>query len=200
MKYIIVGLHSSGKQKVADILSSWGDRCGKIFSNLPKPSDMIYNSTNYESFESKDVYDIFENNAYIFLQEIYTNSLYFHVDKYYEGLSKYSFDNNDIFILSPDQLLNIPPNVIKEDICFVWLDNTEQNRLNRYIDEDRKYNFAERDEYEKKDIGAFMKYMYTFNKSAVIYFNNEEPSRIAAIIHSLLIHPDLYDIFIKNFN
>lgn len=199
MKFFIVGLHCCGKQEVMDILEKNGIRCGKQFSNIEEPSPSIYNSYNYELYSMKDINEIFENNAYIFINEL--DGL-FNINsyKYFEGLTKYEFDNNDVFIISPDQLLHISQSSIKDDVCFVWMDNNTNNRLNRYKREKREYGFITKDSIEKKDIESFSKTIYNFNNSKVIYFTNEEPCRVATIIYSLIKHPDLIDIFVDNFN
>lgn len=202
MKYIIIGMHSSGKQEVADILEQMGISCGRLFTNMDCPSSKIYNGLNYELYTTRDVLEIFENNAYIFIQEFpEIESLYVsNNNTWYEGLTKYEFDNNDVFILSPDQLMSISPTSIKEDICFVWMDNPKQSRLNRYYSEKRSYSFSARENIEKSDASSFVSLLYDFNKSKVLYFTNEEPCRIAAIIYSLIKHPDLLPVYTESFN
>lgn len=200
MKYFIVGLHASGKQEVNDILKEHGVKCGNIFTNLKKDeynAKNIYNN-NYEYYDISEINKIFENNAYIFIHDIpgiFNVSAF----KYFEGLSKYEFDNNDVFVLSPDQVLNIVPSSIKEPICFVWLDNKKSNRKSRYIQENRTYNFNEREAIEKHDINAFVKSLYNTPNSCVLYFTDEEPDRVSAIIYSAIKHPDLLDIYKKTF-
>lgn len=206
MKYIIIGMHGSGKQEVIDILENKGVKCGKQFTNLDHPTMVnIYNGSNYEQYSQKDIIDIFENNAYIFLQEFpfgESNLPFSLVSafKYYEGLSLYEFENNDVFVLSPDQLFSISSALIKDEITFIWLDNPKRNRLNRYYDEKRTYNFYNRESIESKDSSSFVKFLYSFDKSNVLYFTNEEPSRVAAIIFSLIQHPDLLPTYIQAFN
>ena len=107
MKYFIVGLHSNGKHNVLDYLEKLGVRCGHLFSDLTSPSSKIYNSYNYELYTAQEVNEIFENNAYIFLHTRNVDN-----KQFYEGLSKYEFDNNDVFVLSPDQVLDISFNSI----------------------------------------------------------------------------------------
>lgn len=199
MKYILTGLHCSGKQEVIDILENNGINCGKLFTNIENVTN-IYNGLNYEQYTSKDINDIFENNAYIFMQEYPDNKISTVYEKYYEGLSLYEFENNDVFILSPDQLFSINPTTIKEDITFIWLDNIKDDRLNRYYSEKRPYSFYDRENIERKDINSFVKLIYGFNNSNVMYFTNEEPVRIAAIIYSMIKHPDLTQMFIESFN
>lgn len=198
MKFFIVGLHCSGKQEVLDILEKNGVRCGKQFSNIEEPSPNIYNSYNYELYSMCDINDIFENNAYIFINEL--ENKYINSYKYFEGLTRYEFDNNDVFTISPDQLLHISQSVIKEDICFIWMDNNTTDRMNRYKREKREYGFIQKDDIEKRDIDSFSKTIYNFNNSKVIYFTNEEPCRVATIVYTLIKHPDLIDIFVENFN
>ena len=199
MKFFIVGLHCSGKQEVIDILEKEGVKCGKQFSNIEEPSSSIYNSYNYELYSTTDINDVFENNAYIFINELenkYLKNSY----KYFEGLSKYEFDSNEVFTISPDQLLNISPSAIDEDVCFVWMDNNLNDRLNRYRREKREYGFNSKEDLEKRDIDSFSKTIYNFNNSKVLYFTNEDPARVAAIVYSLIKHPDLMDIFECSFN
>lgn len=193
MKYIIVGLHCSGKQEVIDILKENNIKCGSVFSNIPPQTKNLYNT--YEYYDISEINKIFENNAYIFMQEVQGN---FNTSsfKYFEGLSKYEFDNNDVFCLSPDQVLNIVPCSIKESICFIWLDNKKSNRKNRYINENREYNFNERESLEKRDINTFVKTLYS---SDVLYFTDEEPERVAAIVYSIVKHPDLFEMYKKSF-
>ena len=204
MKYIIIGMHCSGKQDVVDILRNNGVRCGRLFTNLDSSAtSSIYNINNYEQYSNKDIHDIFENNAYIFMQEFpfgdhltSLSSAY----KCYEGLSLYEFENNDVFIMSPDQLFAISPTSIKEDITFIWMDNPKKDRLNRFYTENRSYNFYGRDEIELKDSNSFVKFLYGFDKSKVIYFTSEDPARVAAIIYSMIKYPDLLPIYTEAFN
>ena len=76
-----------------------------------------------------------------------------------------------VFVLSPDQLLNVIPNSINDNVCFVWMDGTTNNRKSRFRAEKRLYNFTDRDYIEKRDIQSFVKCMYGFDNSRVIYFN-----------------------------
>lgn len=195
-------MHGSGKQEVLDILENNDVRCGRLFTNLDNPTaSNIYNGSNYEQYTFKDVTDIFENNAYVFLQEFpLGDSLVLNACKYYEGLSLYEFENNDVFVMSPDQLFSISPASIKDEITFIWMDNPKKNRLNRYYFEKRTYNFNSREEIELKDSSSFVKLLYGFDNSNVLYFTNEEPSRVAAVIYSIIQHPDLLPMYKQAFN
>lgn len=195
-------MHSSGKQEVADILENNGIRCGRLFTNFDNPTaSNIYNGSNYEQYSINDVNDIFENNAYIFLQEFpLCNTFQLAACKYYEGLSLYEFENNDVFVMSPDQLFSISPAQIKDEIIFIWMDNPKKTRLNRFYTEKRTYNFNSRDEIESKDSASFVKMLYGFDNSSVLYFTNEEPTRVAAIIYSAIKHPELLPLYKQAFN
>lgn len=199
MKFFIVGLHSSGKQEVMDILEKHGINCGHLFSNIDTPKSEIYNSYNYELYSTMDINEIFENNAYIFINELDSE---FNVNsyKYYEGLTKYEVDNNDVFCISPDQLAQIPHNAIRDDVCFIWMDNNKEDRLSRYKREKRSYSFSARENIERKNINNFVRTLYSFNNSKVIYFVGEEPCRVATIIYSLIKHPDLLDMYTEYYN
>lgn len=199
MKFFIVGFHCSGKQEVLDILNKYDIKCGKLFSNIDEPSTTIYNSYNYDLFSMKDVNEVFENNAYVFINELdsYSNLNSY---KYFEGLSKWEFDNNEVFAISPNQLLHISPNSIKENVCFIWLDNNRDDRMARYRNERREYNFSNRENIEKRDVASFVKTMYSFNNSKLLYFVGEEPGRVAAIVYSLIKHPELMDIYTEYYN
>lgn len=195
MKYFIVGLHGSGKQEVVDILEHQGVACGKLFSNIEAPSDTIYGSYNYELVSTADINEVFENNAYVFLRELKHGT-----EKYYEGLSTYDVENNDVFVLSPDQLVSISPKLMPKDVCFIWLDNTKANRYNRYRDERCSYNFNERENLERQDLNTFIKNMYAYDKNHVLYFMNDDPVRIAAIVFALVQHEDLLPAFSQAFS
>lgn len=200
MKFFIVGPHASGKQEIIDFLEKHDIKCGRIFSDIEEPSDSLYNSYNYELYTRSDINGVFENNAYLFIQEVPTEVLSLNSYRNYEGLSLFSFDQNDVFSLSPDQFVGIIQKMINEPVCIIWLDNTKGNRINRYKTEKRSYNFTFRDKVEKYDMGVFVKSIYSFNNSKLLYFTNEEPCRVATIIYTLIKHPELIDIYSQNFN
>lgn len=192
MKFFIVGLHSSGKSDIVDVLERKGISCGHIFSDITTPKDSIYNSYNYELYTTKDVNEVFENDAYLFVKECKTGD-----QKFYEGLSRHTFENNDVFILSPDQLLVTSFNNVDEDVCFVWVDNTKSNRYNKYLGDRKTYNFKQREVVETEDLSTFVKTIYT---KPMLYFCNEDPARIASIIYTMVKYPELQEIFFENYN
>lgn len=198
MKFFLVGRHSSGKVEILNILKNKGIKCGKNFSNAENMSNKIYNYNEYEFYNNKDINEIFENNAYIFIKEHQDTNLK-NSYKYYEGLSKYNFDKNEIFVLSPDQFLALNINNIKDRICIIWLDNTKINRYSRFQSEKQIYDFDGRENIESSNLSEFVENLYNFPNSDIIYFSNEEPNRIAVIIYSIIKYPELYDLYIENF-
>lgn len=188
MKYIIVGMHSSGKQELFELLSKQDIACGKLFSNVN------INDIRYDFFSDTDLIEIFENKAYLFMKEI---------DDYsrnsYEGLSLYEFDNNDVFLLSPDQFTAIPQQFFQDDVCLVWLDDSKGIRKQRYDDEKRSYNFSEREEFERRDLEEFIKIIYNNKKFHVLYFTNEDIARISSVVYACVKYPDLVFNFEKTY-
>ena len=80
------------------------------------------------------------------------------------------------------------------------MDNDKEDRILKYRREKRTYNFSNREEIEKNDLDFFVKTLYNYNNSSLIYFVKEDPCRVATIIYSIIKHPDLMDVFVKNFN
>lgn len=200
MKFFIVGLHASGKLEILDTLERLGVKCGKIFTNVDiSEQDTVYKHNKYEYFNDTTIADIFENNAYIFIHEIKYPGVY-NIAPFYEGLTKYEFDNNQVFALSPDQIISIPAGNIPKDVCVIWIDNSKTSRLNRYNDEHRRYNFQDKDNTEKSDIYSYVRSIYGVSDNNILYFTDEDPSRISTIIYTLIKHPDMTDMFLKNFN
>lgn len=194
MKYFIVGLHGSGKQEVIDILTHQGVKCGQLFSNISSASNEVYGSYNYELFSTADINEVFENNAYVFLRELKHDT-----EKYYEGLSTYSVDQNDVFALSPDQIISISPTQMPKDVCFIWMDSTQASRFSRYRDEKRGYDFMARENIERADLSTFIRNIYNADNN-VLYFMNEDPIRVAAIVYALVQHEDLLPAFCNAFS
>lgn len=187
MKYIIVGLHGSGKQEIMNELEEAGLPVGRLFTN----GDL--NDDRYTFFSDQEVRTIFENNAYIFIKELGE------MNNVYEGLSFREFDDRSIFALTPDQFLAIPHKAINEEICIIWLDGTTAARRNRYISEKRNYAWNEEEDRERRNISEFINMIYNFPKSHLLYFHNEVPSRVAAIVEALIRHEDLIPLFTNKF-
>ena len=200
MKFFIVGLHASGKQEIMDILEKQGKNVGRLFSNIESASPQIYNSYNFELMSTSDINEMFENKQYLFLKEL-ESSATTKSYKYYEGLSFYTYDNNQVFALSPDQFISIPPRAYQgEEIVIIWVDNDRHNRNNRHMLEKRSYSFKERETIETRDIIIFGRSIYSLPNSHVIYFANEEPGRVACTVLTLMEHPEYLPIYEKYFD
>lgn len=184
-KYIIIGFNGSGKMAVADRLRELGMKVGKTFRSCDTVGNQYSLSTTV--YDVKEINNLFENQAYLFIKESSNKA-----NKYYEGISFYEYQNNDIFIMTPDQFNMVAR--FDENVIFVWLDNTVSQRRMRHRMEKRKYDFTYQERIEQEYVQDFMDRL---GDNAILYFMNEEPERVAAIIYSMIKHPDLSNIFIK---
>ena len=189
MKYFIVGFNASGKQTIAEELKKLGVKVGDIFRSVETIPDSIYSLSNIV-YSQEDINNIFENKSYIFIKENKMST-----EPFFEGLSFYEYDNNDVFIITPEQFSLIPK--FDKDVMFIWLDNNCKQRRERFLTEKRKYNFNKQEEIEKFDINDFIG---RISNSKYLYFFNEDPLRVSTIIYSIIKHPDLVSLFKNNFN
>ena len=199
MKIFLIGRHCSGKGEVLNILDSMGIKVGREFSNLPQYEPNIYIDEKYERYSADDVEKIFEQNSYMYIGGFNEFGI---LDgyEYYRGLSYYTYDNSDVMSLTPEALVSINKKLVKDPVLFVWMDSSRDSRIRRYVDESRQYDFAVIENRESLYDRDFIKHLRNFKSEGMLYFNNEEPGRIAAIIASIIMHPDLAKIFIENFN
>ncbi len=198
MKFIIVGLHGSGKINVLNTCEELGCRVGREFSNLPDIPEQVNLDPKYEHYSEEDITNIFESSAYLCMGTIEESGV---KDAYafQRGISYYTFDNSDIIAISPQQLnmLNLRT---KEHVVWVWLDDKRDTRIRRHVAEGRTYDFVEQEELESEYTQNMVKTIYEFPNSSVIYFTDEVPDRVATIINAIIKHPDLLESFEKNFN
>lgn len=189
-KYFVIGLHCSGKKAISEELSLLGVHCGRVFTTLPDvpPTKNIPNELYYSG---EDVRVMFETGSYIFLRENFDD-----VNPYYEGISTFDYDKNQVFFITPQQF-NYIPKFNKNDV-FVWLDNSEMTRRGRYRAERRKYDFSSEEVKGQYDMDDFIERVN--QNPHFLYFNNEEPMRVASIVYTLIQHPDLLPLYEKNFN
>lgn len=182
MKYIIVHLHSSNENLIRYYLNELNIKICNIFrtseTNKYTNSNIIYTID--------DVNQMFENNSYIILDRL-TNK------DYYEGISKYDYEDSDVLLLTPKQFNNID---INKDDCIIWLDDTLEFRYENYHNSSNHYDFLEEENIEKYSIKECIDKIYKYD---YIYFSNELPERISTIIYSLIKHPELIDLYKLNF-
>lgn len=198
MKFFIVGAQGTGKRELLDILQQDHPeiRIAKLFSNVnPEQKGLYRNINDYMPYNEADIRLMFENNAYLFMKEI--DEISYDI---YEGVSLFEFNNSDIVMLTPDEMVRIPNQSINEEICFIWLDNNTKNRFNRYKSDKPNYSFQQREATEKLCMNDFVTNIYSFPNSKLIYFYNEEPSRVSAILYALYKDNSLVDEFSKKFN
>ena len=197
MKIFVVGKQCSGKTEILNECEELGLRVGREFCNIK--SSALHIDPKYERYTMDDISKIFENNAYICISGINESGV---LDGYmgYRGISLYTFDNSDVMALHPNQVCELNKQAITDDVLFIWMDDNRDRRIHRYAENKYVYNFIEVEENESQFDADFVKVIYNLPHSTLIYFNNEDPSRVAAIIYAIRNHPDLIDIFVNRFN
>lgn len=201
MKIFIVGKHASGKKEILDLIEENNIKVGRECSNLPDdpiPST-AYIDSKYERYSFDDMDNISKQDSYIYLTGFEEKGI---IDgyMYYKGLSFWTYDNAQVFSISPQYLQHINRKNINDHIVFIWLDNTRNNRIHRHVSEERTYSFRELEEIESRYDSDFVKNLYNFPNSSIIYFTDEVPERVATIVTVLAKHPELKDLFTDNFN
>lgn len=191
MKYIITGLHASGKLEAADYLSSKGIKVAKLFTNVEK---IDYNPSLYETLTTDEMNRMFENAAYVYFAD-YDHTMQNH----YEALATSEFESSSVIVLSPNQLNNMPVKELPDRVCFVWMDCNQSDRISRYRSEKRDYVFNDREDIEKVDLGDFVSKIYNMPNSVSMYFSNEDPIRVASIVEVMVKYPGSADTLIENF-
>lgn len=187
-KFIIIGFNGSGKMAVANILREMGVNVGQTF----RSTDTIGNQYSLSTivYDIKELNNLFENQAYLFIKESINKA-----NKYYEGISFYEYQTHDVFVMTPDQFNTVAR--FDDNVVFVWLDNNSAQRRSRHRMEKRKYDFIRQEQIEQEYIQDFTD---RINDNAILYFNNEQPDRVAAIVYSAIKHPDLLDVYLNAFN
>lgn len=193
MKVIITGLHSSGKNELWTKLKEEGYNCGQLFSNM---ENNTYNSNNYMFYDDNTIHEIFENRAYTYIKQVYTKDT---LTTFYEGLSKYDFDNNDIFVFPMNMIAEM--NIIDpaNELLIIWIDDIASRRFERYKQERRKYNFDDLEAAEYKYANDFSDRIYGLKNTHILYFTNEELDRIKTIVKTYINYPEMREEIIKNF-
>lgn len=191
MKYLLIGRQGCGIPEIVRELEELGLDVGHIFRSMENIDPKSY-SLSRIVYDYSDIEKIEETDSYIFMQEC------FQKEKFLEGLSFYEYDRNDVVYMGVDHIAKIPQKVWdKMNVTIVWLDNTYDFRYNYMLDNGYTHIFDIQEDNENFGISGFMERVYDKDH---IYFFNENPQRVAAIVYSLVKHPDLLDIFIKKFN
>ena len=194
MKVWIVGAQGTCKKEIADLLAEEKFKVGHLFTNIAQDVP-IYHKELYKYYDSEDIKSIFENNAYVFINNILNGQ-----DDAYDGLDFSEYDDNNVFVLSIDQFLSVNTKYISKDDLIVWVDG-DKNWRSSNIDFD-SYDVGSRERIEKSQYVGFFNLINTLKTSTknVLYFLNEEPVRVKTIIKIIANNPKLKQEFIRNFN
>ena len=187
MKVIIVGLHDSGKKDIRKTLTEYGFKACPKFSGDPEAYDKYY--------DNKTIKEIFDNNAYL-----YIDTLAGAPDIFIGALTS-DWDNCEFITMSPRELMNITPLTQQQmgEVTIIWMDSNRSTRFAYWNAEDGESDFNLLEEFERQGMQNFTEFIYNFPNSHILYFNNEEPSRVAAIAAAILKYNNLIPIFENSF-
>lgn len=194
LKIIITGVHGSGKLELAQKICTSNAKefkLGKLFTDRPSSEfSYTYNGQILDFMSTEDIKLSFENNALLFISN-------FHDNTYYEGITCQEFEKNNIFVLTPEHIINLPSTIFSlYRILFIWLDNKYSSRRTRYIEESRKYDFMERESFDMADSETMQTFL---NNKEFLYFNNEIPERIIPIVYTLYRSPEYINKFVNGY-
>lgn len=187
-KFIIIGFNASGKMAVANRLREMEVKVGHTFRSVETVGNQYSLSTKI--YDVEEINNLFENQSYLFIKESINKA-----NKYYEGISFHEYQTHDVFVMTPDQFNTIAK--FDDNVVFVWLDNNTAQRRYRHHSEKRKYDFNRQERIEKEYIQDFTD---RIGDNAILYFMNEDPDRVAAIIYSVIKYPELLDVYLEAFN
>ena len=187
-KFIIIGFNASGKMAVANRLREMEVKVGHTFRSAETVGNQYSLSTKI--YDVEEINNLFENQSYLFIKESVNKA-----NKYYEGISFHEYQTHDVFVMTPDQFNTIAK--FDDNVVFVWLDNNTAQRRYRHHSEKRKYDFNRQERIEKEYIQDFTD---RIGDNAILYFMNEDPDRVAAIIYSVIKYPELLDVYLEAFN
>ena len=187
-KFIIIGFNASGKMAVANRLREMDVKVGHTFRSAESVGSQYSLSTKI--YDVEEINNLFENQSYLFIKESVNKA-----NKYYEGISFHEYQTHDVFVMTPDQFNTIAK--FDDNVVFVWLDNNTAQRRYRHHSEKRKYDFNRQERIEKEYIQDFTD---RIGDNAILYFMNEDPDRVAAIIYSVIKYPELLDVYLEAFN
>lgn len=129
-KFIIVGASGSGKDFLLKGLIKKGEKYSPKITSRPirtnETQGVDYNYVDNKEFELL----IKENKMKVYQKFLIENEIW------YYGISKELFENNNLFIMTPEEIKQISP--IERKGCFiVYLDIDEETRRTRLLDRDK---------------------------------------------------------------
>lgn len=184
MKYIIVGRHSSNQHYILQILKTLGISVGFESSTVRDPKG-YYLDPNYEYIDVRTANNIFELNEYIYMSSF--------GDGNYKLLPFHTFDSVDVMTMGPEEVNQINIRMVRDEVTFIWVDDTTTVRRRNYIEESRNYDWRNQEEIESVGNADFMDNIYKLGH--VLYFTNEDPHRVATTIYTLIKYPNLLDLY-----
>lgn len=192
MKVWIVGAQGTCKREIADLLTEEKFKVGHLFTNIAQDVP-IYHKELYKYYNSEDIKGIFENNAYVFINNMSEGQ-----DNIYDGLDFSEYDSNNVFVLGVDQFLSVNTKYISKEDLIVWVDGDQIWRSNNISEE---YDAATRERIERSQYVGFYNLINTLKTSLknVLYFLNEDPARVKTIIKIIVNNPKLKQEIARNF-
>lgn len=202
MKIWLVGPQGTCKRDIYRLLEADKFRTGKLFTNISL-DEVTYNKYLYKYFPSETVNEIFENGSHLF-----TCSCTCDEENIYTGLDFAEYDEHDVFVLTPEQFLSLSRQQYLKDGLVVWLDGGWTWRRNniRYHEyrtmDDPTYNYNLIEESERSSYQHFYRAISELARDAknVIYFHEESPCRVKAIVKAIALNPKFKCEFIREFS
>lgn len=191
MKVWIVGPQGTCKNDIISLLEDDKLKVGKLFTN-EKPENMQCCSNRYLYYDNETLKSIFENNAYVFMNDV--------IGKFgvQEGLGFDEYDSKDIFVLSIDHFISLNSKYISKNDLVVWLDGTKNWRMSNI---NKCYDYMSREKIENSCYEQFGEMISSLsNYKNVIYFYEELPERVKTIVKIIYNNPKLKSEFVKYFN
>ena len=202
MKIWLVGPQGTCKRDIYRLLAKNGFRCGKLFTNATL-DDVKYNKYLYKYFPTETINDMFENGSNLFVCSCGEDQ-----ENIYTGLDFCEYDDNDVFVLTPEQFVGISRQQYLKDGLVVWLDGGWVWRKNNIsydeyrTPDDPTYNYNDVERIESSFARHFYRAMTELAATAknVLYFHEENPTRVKTIIKTIALNPKLKSEFIREFD
>lgn len=158
MKIIIVGKTASGKDYFLNEFRKLGYKIGTKYTTRPIRTNEIPGQTYYYS-DNNSFIKMESNNLFFCRQRFHVNN-----DIWYYGLTNYEWENNEVFILTPNEIDQVyhklPSNTI-----IVYLDIPERILKERlYKRSDNSDSIDRRLKSDRNDFYGFLNYDYRIVK------------------------------------
>jgi len=206
-KIIITGSHLSGQFELVQQLIKYKNiKLGNIYTNQKLCNSDQHGLRNYHYVENKKIEEIYNNNAFVFL-----TTLDFTKEMVYNGLTYEEFEKNNLFVLTPEEVIMLPRNIFgkkikgepspeeNHSVVFIWLDSTPTYRMTNYENQKILYDFQERETTECYDLKVLSEYM--LSHGSYLYFQNIDEYMVSPIVKSIYeISDETLQMFLNNYN